>query len=604
MNDKSTKHLLNRRTLAKSSAASMLAMMSVNLPETFAQEATPGATPEQAATPAATPSQVDTPAAGEMIEIPLASMPIAPGSEAEGALEDATVNLNLGSEINTGDPQVMAFLNEIEIGMKVYSPLLALNENNEIADAAADQAWMSEDGRVYQFHIREGLTYSDGTPCNAHNYAYALRRALDPVVSGNFSTALFAVTGGQEWRLSDPETDDYDALKATVEESIFAVDDQTLEIHLDFGAGYFPFVMATWITSPVREDLVEGNGAEWWQDINNYIGNGPFVVTEWVSDQRWVFEANEDHFRGKPGVQTLIFRQVGASETALLAFQQGELDAIGPAAAQLPQIEGDEELSAQLHRVPSASTNWLAFNLEVEPFTIKEVRQAFSYAMNREQYIEQVLNGVGTPAHTFLHPGIQGYQTDTVQSYDPDRAAELLAEAGFPGGEGFPTQTLYYNSESAIAQQQATYWAQGFQQALGVVVEPTPIDLAQIQNMRTNRDPNLIFYLGNWFESYPHPQYWLSLVFGRGSTRAPLGWENEEFYQLVEQADQLPLEEAVPLYQEADAMLAEETPVVFFLHGEGLVLMNPRVEGYVTYPTGLYDTRYQLEKMYVTAEAD
>lgn len=550
----------------------------------------------QDASPAASP------VSGEATELQLAEIAYAPGSEAEGADPDATVTFNLGNEIDTADPQVLAFLNEIEISSKVFVPLLALNEENLPADAAAERVTVSADGTVYTFHLREGMTYTDGEPVTAHNYAYAIKRACSPVVNGNYSNILYAVTGCEDWRSADPEDPATEELAAVVDESIVAVDDLTLEIHLDYAAGYFPYVMTTWVTYPVREDLVEGNGADWWRDINNYVGNGPFKVVEWTENQQWVFERNDDYFRGAPGIKTLIFKEVDSSETAFLAYQQGELDLIGPSSTQLPQIENDPELSEQFHRYAGSSTYYLAFNNSAEPFDDVRVRQAFSFAMNRQQYIDQVLNGVGIPAGTFLHEGVPGYQTDYQQTYDPEQAQALLAEAGYEGGEGFPVQQLYYNSESAIAQQQATFWAQNFQQVLGVTVEPTPIDLAQLQSMRTNRDPELVFYLGNWFEDYPHPQNWLSLVYGPGSTRAPLGWENEEFYALVREADQLPIEEAIPLYEQADALLAEQAPVAFYMHGENLALLNPAIQGYVSYPTSLVDTTYQIEKIFKVAE--
>jgi oligopeptide transport system substrate-binding protein len=136
---------------------------------------------------------------------------------------------------------------------------------------------------------------------------------------------------------------------------------------------------------------------------------------------------------------------------------------------------------------------------------------------------------------------------------------------------------------------------------LNVDLQPTPVDSTELQSLRTNRDPVLKVYLANWFEDYPHPQNWLSLVFGPGSTRAPLGWNDERFYELVAEADALPLEEAIPLYQEADAYLAEQAPVAFYLHDENLVLIKPNVRGYVTYPTSVFDTTYQMEKIYKTA---
>jgi len=552
----------------------------------------------QGATPAASPQA--TPVSGDAVPVELAEIASNPGSAQPDADPEATVTFNLGSEIDSGDPQVFAFLNEIEIASKVYVPLLALDEQNAVASAAAESATVSADGTVYTFSIREGMTYTDGVPVTAGNYAYAIKRACSPVVAGDYSNILYAITGCEAWRDADPAGDTA-ALEAAVDESIVAVDDRTLEIHLDFAAGYFTYVMTTWVTYPVREDLVEGKGPDWWLDPANYIGNGPFRLVSHTVNQEWVFERNESYFRGAPGIKTLVYKEVDSAETALLAYQQGEFDLGGPSSTQLPQVQADPVLSEQLVRQPDANTFYMAFNNAAEPFNDVLVRQAFAAALDREQYINQIANGVGIPAGTFLYDGIPGYQAGTQQTFDPARAQQLLVDAGYPAGEGFPVLQLRYNGESAAAQQIATYWSQSLNQTLGVTIEPTPIDVAELQSMRTNRDPELIIYLGNWFEDYPHPQNWLSLVYGPGSTRSPLGWENEEFYDLVRQADQLPIEEAIPLYEQADALLAEQAPVAFYLHGESLVLINPNLKGYVSYPTSVVDTRYQIEKIYKTA---
>jgi oligopeptide transport system substrate-binding protein len=533
----------------------------------------------------------------------LAEIPMAPGADQPGADPDATLTLNLGNEIDTGDPQVLAFLNEIEISSKVFVPLLALNEENQVAAAAAESMAVSEDGMTYTFTIRDGMTYTDGVPVTAEHYAYAIKRACSPVVSGNYSNILFDIVGCEEWRSADIEAqqDELPDREAAVDESIQALDDRTLQIQLERPAGYFPYVMATWVTYPSRQDLVEAGGDQWWGNPETYIGNGPFKLVSWTPDQEWVFERNDDYFRGQPGVARIVYREISSPETELLAYQQGEFDIGAPAATMLPQIEADPTLSQELHRQVGANTFYVSFNNAAPPFDNTQVRQAFAAAMNRDQYIQQINNNVGVAAGTFLYPGIPGYQDEVQQTYNPERARELLAEAGYPDGEGFPTLQLHYDSESATAQQRATFWAQNWSQDLNIDVQPTPMDLAQLQSMRTNNDPSLLIALENWFEDYPHPQDWLSLVFGPGSTRAPLGWEDQEFYDLVQEADSLQLDEAIPLYQEADARLAELAPVAFYIHSENLVLVKPNVQGYVTYPTSVVDTVYQVEKIYKTA---
>ncbi len=191
-----------------------------------------GSAAAQTGTPQATPG-----VAGQLSEIPTA-----PGAEQADADPNATLTLNLGSEIDSGDPQVLAFLNEIEISSKVFVPLLALNEENQVAAAAAESMTVSEDGTTYTFTIREGMTYTDGVPVTAANYAYAIARACSPVVNGNYSNILFDIVGCEEWRSADVEAQQAELpqLEAAVNESIKAIDDQTLQIQLERAAGVLP----------------------------------------------------------------------------------------------------------------------------------------------------------------------------------------------------------------------------------------------------------------------------------------------------------------------------------------------------------------------------
>ena len=552
---------------------------------------------DQAATPAGTPAA--TPVGGTT-EVPLTEIPRNPGSEQPDAVPDAILTLNLGNEVTTLDPQVTWFLIEIAIAYKVFVPLLQINEENLVASGAADRAMVSGDGLVYTFHIREGMTYHDGKPVTAVDYAYALKRTCSPVVAGNYSNILYAIEGAQAWRESDPASAEAAELEAAFDKSVVALDDQTLEVHLAYPAGYFPYVMTTWVTAPVRQDLV-GDDPNWWQNVANYVGNGPFKLVSHTEGQSYGFERFDDYFRGAAGIRTLTYRIVSAAETEFLAYRQGEFDIINPSSTFLPEIQGDPELSAQFQRGLTPTTYYIGFNNASAPFDNLQVRQAFAAATNREQYINQVLNGVNVPAGTFLPPSAPGYQTDYQQTFDPDRAKQLLADAGYPDGEGFPTLQLYHNGESAVAQRIATFWSQNYQQVLGVTIEPTPIDVAQLGKMLASRDPSLLIWFNLWLEDYSHPQNWLSQYFGPESTTKPLGWDNQEFNDLVTQADRLPLEEAIPLYSRADALLAEQAPVAFTIHGEELVLIKPEVRGYVHYPTSIVETRHQIEKIYKVA---
>ncbi len=408
--------------------------------------AAPGAALAQDAT-SATPATGSPVADGQPAQ--LAEIPTAPGAEQPGADPDATLTLNLGEEVDSADPQVFAFLNEIEIGSKVFAPLLALTAENQVAAAAAEAMEVSADGTLYTFTIRDGMTYTDGEPVTAANYAYAIKRACDPEVAGNYSNILFDIVGCEDWRLADPaaDADALPGLEAAVDEAITAPDERTLRIQLRQSAGYFPYVMSTWVTYPSRQDLVEAGGPDWWQDPRYYVGNGPFRLVSHTPGQEWVFERNDDYFRGRPGIANLVYREVSAAETALLAYQQGELDVVGPSATQLPQILADPTLSEQLYRQVGANTYYIAFNNDTPPFDDVRVRQAVSLALDRDEMISVLWEGTGF-LNNALPAGQRSFYLDprsaemgpNAKYFKRDVAAakKLLADAGFPDGLKVP----------------------------------------------------------------------------------------------------------------------------------------------------------------------
>jgi oligopeptide transport system substrate-binding protein len=437
----------------------------------------------------------------------------------------------------------------------------------------------------------------------AADYAWAIKRACSPVVNGNYSSILFDIVACEDWRtvnLNKVSKARLAGLAHIVDESIKALDTRTLQIKLKQAAGYFPYVMTTWVTYPSRPDLVQQGGATWWKDPRYYLGNGPFKLVSWTPHRQWVFVRNDHYFRGQPGIKTLVYKEISNSQTELLAYMQGEFDAINPDPSLLPEIQRNATVQRQFIRTVAANTYWLQFNDATPPFTDVRVRQAIADALDRQQFIKQVENGVGQPAGTLLYPGIRGYQTRVQQTYDPARARKLLAAAGYPNGRGFPTEQLRYASDDPASKQSATFWAQELKQVLNITLQVTPTDAAALAAMVYNRDPSLKIYFDNWFQDYPHPQDWLSLIFANGSALAPLGWNDAHFNTLVNRADQLPISAATPLYQEADAYLAQQAPVAFYRHNEVLMLIKPNLKGYVHYPADPFDMTFQPEKIYKT----
>lgn len=562
---------------------------------TAGPEMTPGMTAEPQETGAA-----ETPGPQGNAPSSLTPLVSAPGAEQPGADPNATVTYAYDSGAQTYDPQVESFLNEIQVSSQVFQPLLGLNKDNKITPNSADSMDISPDGKTYTFKIHQGMMYSDGKPVTAANFAYAIKRACDPNVNGKYSSILYDITGCQEWREADVEKDKakLPQLEKTVTDSITASDDQTLVIKLKQSAGYFPYVMSTWVTYPSREDLLKAGGASWWKDPKYYIGNGPFKMTSYDPKQGITFDRNDTYFRGKPGVAKLVFRVIDSPQTAFLAYQRGQVDIDGISSDQLPQVKGD--LQQQLTRRPGACTFYLGFNGTKPPFDKLEVRQAFSAAINRDQFIKQVNSGVGKPTGSFLPQSLPGYQNQVQQTFDAQKAKDLLAKAGFKDGQGFPPQKYFYDSADERSKKRAVFFSQQFKQNLNVNIQPVPLDSNALQDLLNVKSKNPPIFLLGWCQDYPHPQDWLTLVMANNSPLAPAGWNDPEFNSLTAKADRLPVDKAASIYSQADKILNEKTPVTFVWYNEDLVMIKPNIKGIVNHLGDIEGWYYESEKIYKT----
>ncbi|MDQ3928228.1 MAG: ABC transporter substrate-binding protein, partial [Chloroflexota bacterium] len=304
-------------------------------------------------------------------------------------------------------------------------------------------------------------------------------------------------------------------------------------------------------------------------------------------------------FRGKAGVAHLNFRVINDPQVAFLAYQRGEVDIVEISPDQLPSVKGP--LQQQLVRALDGCSFYLGFNMTKPPFNNLKVRQAFAYALNRDQYIKQINAGVGKPSGQFLLPEVPGYTNKNSQTYDPAKAKQLLAEAGYPNGQGFPAQKFNYDvSGGATTKKRALFYQQNFKQVLNVDIQPNPVDPNTYQdqlNIKSKNPP--IFRLG-WCQDYPHPQDWYTLVFANNSPLSPAGWNDPKFNELTDKADQLPLAQAIPLYQQANQILLDKVPVAYTFYGEVLALFKPNVKGVQHHLGDVEGWYYESNSIYKT----
>ena len=229
------------------------------------------------------------------------------------------------------DPQKSSFTSEIELLSMNYEGLTRQDENLNTVPAAAESWEFNEDGTVLTFHIREGLTYSDGSPLTAERFRYAIERTCDPNTAGQYQSILFEIVGCAEFAgsLTAPEVGEgtpaaevdpaaYETTKAAL--GAKAIDDLTLELTLTDPAPYYPTVASLWVFYPAKQELIEQGGDEWWKDPALQLGNGPFQMTEYAEEQQVSFVANENYWGGRPKLDGIEIVYQGESAVALEAY--------------------------------------------------------------------------------------------------------------------------------------------------------------------------------------------------------------------------------------------------------------------------------------------
>ncbi|MCW5850817.1 MAG: peptide ABC transporter substrate-binding protein, partial [Anaerolineae bacterium] len=345
-----------------------------------------------------------------------------------------TLRYNLGTYPDTLDPHQASQLEEVQVVRMLYEGLTKLDANLNVVGAAAESWRVAEDGITWTFTLRPGLKYSDGTPLTAANFEYALKRAASPELGAPYQSSTFDIQGAEAYGTANPKTTTADDLKALRDRmAVKALDDRTLQIQTRAPIAYLPSLMSLWITYPVRED-VTARGETWWREAKNHICNGPFVLQELREGEVAVFVPNPSYY-DPPKLGRLEFRFIKDSHAAFAAYRQGELDVVNLAADDLDAALKDSELSQEIVRYSGACTIGFLFNMGRPPFDNRYARLAFAKALDREQYVRDILRGIGRPTTAWIPVGLPDYNPDAgaALKFDPAAGREAWLKSGYTG---------------------------------------------------------------------------------------------------------------------------------------------------------------------------
>ena len=506
------------------------------------------------------------------------------GQATEGELappDQQIFRVRLVAYPETLDPALDENTSEETVIKQLFAGLTRMSPELVPEPAIAESWEFSEDNTQITFTLRES-TWSDGQPLTAQDFVYGWQRFLDPRTASPYAALITGVIAGAE-ELNSADAGDEAAVEAAIANlGVRAVDDLTLQVDLSAPAPFFPSIVALGNLSPIRQDVVEQHGAAW-VEPGNLIGNGPFVLQSTTPGADLTLTPNPNYYEGAPTLQQLVFLAITDDPTALANYRADELDLnqqLPP--AEVPGVRADPTFGDQIISGTSLSTYYYGFNTTQPPFDDPLVRRAIAHAIDREAITDQVLNGVPSPAHSFIPPGMPGHITleeagDAAQTFDPAVAQELLAEAGYANGEGLPPITIAFNnccSHDLIAQRVQS----DLQQHLGIQVELDPRE-ATTYFSEIRRNTPALFRTG-WNADYPDPYNWDYLVFGPESDQNYGGWTNPEFTALLDQAAAATDEdERISLYQDAERILAEDAGAAFIYYYGRLGLVKPWVRG-------------------------
>jgi ABC-type transport system substrate-binding protein len=449
---------------------------------------------------------------------------------------------------------------------QIYDTLVEFaSGTTEVVPALAKSWDIASDGLTFTFKLVEGARFHDGTPVNAEAVVFSFERQLKE------DHPYYKFGPWKYWGYMD---------MSSIIKSI------TAQFKLLKREAPFIANLAMDFASIVSPTAVAKYGENF---TNNPVGSGPFKFVSWQKDDNVVLERNEDHWRERAYLDRLILKVVPDATARYLALQKGEVDVIDfPSVEDLASMEADPDI--KLIQQAGLNVGYLALNCDKVPFNDVRVRQAINYAINKDEIIAGVYGKAGTPAKNPIPPGMWSYN-DKIEGYEysPEKARQLLAEAGYPDGFStnlwaMPVARPYNPNGRKVAEIMQAQLA-----AVGIKAEIVSYEWGTYLD-RTDTGEHDMALLG-WTGDNGDPDNFLFVLLSIPAAIVPAGnisfWRNEEFNDLIVEAKEtMDFNKRVSLYEKAQVVFHDDAPWVPIAHSVVTVPMKEYVKNFVLYPTG------------------
>lgn len=463
------------------------------------------------------------------------------------------------------------------VGM-LYSGLVRMSPELRVEPDLAESWSINEDGTVYTFTLREGLTFASGRPLTAADIKASWDRAAMPETeSTTFSTYMGDIVGAQA--VLDGESDEISG--------VVVIDERTLEVTLDGPKPYFLAKLTYPVSFVINLETIDPDDDEW---VYEPDPSGPFVLTEYRESEAMIFARNTA-YHTPPALQGVV-ELIGRVGSGLSLYKAGEIDIVGLGVADAQEIsKPSHELHDQWRSTTSMCTSLMQMSNETPPFDDVNVRRAFALALDKEGLNDTLNDGANLVAGTIFPPAMPGFSADLAAEYastfDPDAARQALAESAY--GDDLPPIAIttggYGDSERPGLNAMIEQW----REVLGVDVTISFLDPENYTDLIKEEAVQIVAY--GWCADYPDPQNFLDVLYHTDSEFNIARYSNAEVDALLEEArTELDVANRLSLYQQVEAILLEDAATMTLFHAVSDVVVNPRLQGYVLSPMGAPNT--------------
>lgn len=496
-------------------------------------------------------------------------------SRVEQGVQDQVLHLANGSEPEDLDPHVTTGVTEDNIVRSMIEGLVSEDPVDLHPVPGMAERWdISPDGATYTFYIRTNAVWSNGDPVTAQHFIDAYKRAITPALANEYAYMFYYVVNARDF--NEGKIKDFNQV------GFKAIDQRTLEIRLNNPISYFLSLLNHHSWFPVHMPTVEKHGdpmrrGNRWTRPGNYVGNGPFILSEWKVNRVIAVKKNPLYWDAqRVRLNEIRFYPLESLDTEERAFRSGQIHKTYKLG--LTKIDYYKKNNPDvLRQAPYLGTYFYMFNVADPAFKDKRVRQAMAMAIDRDMLTARVTRGGELPAFSFVPPETVGYTSENKIPFDIARAKKLLAEAGYPDGKDFPKVELLYNtleSHKTIAEALQQMWKNN----LGIDIVLRNEEWKVYLSSKTQKNFQLARY--GWIADYVDPNAFMDMWLSYGGNNDS-NWKNKEYDALIELAGRtIDTTERFKVFQKAEKLLLEELPIIPIYHYTTTCLLHPSVKNW------------------------